>query len=74
MTTTKHCLGEQIWRFQLQNLLATAENTHHWGQYHCTADFLFDWFGFDQTGKFFANSNSIKAAESKQNKQRSVAQ
>ena len=25
------------------------ENTHHRGKYHCTADLLFEWFGFDQT-------------------------
>ena len=26
-------------------------NTHHWGNYHCMADLLFDWFGLDQTSK-----------------------
>ena len=28
-----------------------AENAHHRGKFHCTADLLFDWFGFDQTSK-----------------------
>ena len=48
-----------------QPTLTKAENTHHRGEYHCIADLLFDWFGFDQTSKF----NISKAAKSKQNKQ-----
>ena len=27
------------------------ENTHHKTMYHCTADLLFDWFGFDRTSE-----------------------
>ena len=30
-------------------------NTHQRGKYQCTADLLFDWFGFDQTSKAIAN-------------------
>ena len=26
------------------------------GSNQCTADLLFDWFGFDQTSNFFVNS------------------
>ena len=37
-------------------IITKPENTHHRGKYQCTADFLFDWFGCDQTGKFDANS------------------
>ena len=36
------------------------ENTHQRGKYHCTADFLIDWFGFDQTSKAFATSTKAK--------------
>ena len=39
------------------------------GKYHCMADLLFDWFGFDKTSKTFVQSTNIKATESKQNKQ-----
>ena len=28
---------------------AMAENTNHWRKFHCMADLLCDWFGFDQT-------------------------
>ena len=34
------------------------------GEYHCTADLLFDWFGFDQTGKSVANSTLEKQLNS----------
>ena len=30
-------------------------------KYHCTADLLFDWFGFDQSSK--ADANSTKAQQ-----------
>ena len=33
-----------------------SEKTHHRGKYHCTADRLFDWFGFDQTSKTVIHS------------------
>ena len=36
------------------------ENTDHMGKYHCTADILFDWFGFDQTSKYVANTTYAK--------------
>ena len=35
-------------------------NTHHRGKYHCTADLLFDWFGYGQTSKADANSTKAK--------------
>ena len=38
------------------DLLACAENTHHSGKYHCTADHGFDGFGFDPTSKAVAHS------------------
>ena len=31
--------------------LLSTENTNHRGKYHRKVDFLFDWFGFDQTSK-----------------------
>ena len=37
-------------------LSADSVKTHHWGKYHCMADLLFDWFGFDQSSKADANS------------------
>ena len=30
------------------------------GKYQCTADLLFDWFGFDQTSKSLSNSTQAK--------------
>ena len=30
-----------------KNQMIETENTHHKGKYHCTADLLFDSFGFD---------------------------
>ena len=41
-------------KFTLLNLYRISpctENTHQRGKYHCTADLLFDWFGFDQRSK-----------------------
>ena len=35
--------------FEIRDL--RSENTHHRGKYHCTADLLFDWFGFNQKSK-----------------------
>ena len=35
--------------------MVAVENTHNWGKYHCVADLLFDWFGFDQTSKTVAH-------------------
>ena len=32
-----------------------AEDTHHRGKYHCTADLLFDYFGFAQTSKIYVD-------------------
>ena len=42
----------------LINTLATdaSENTPHKGKCHCTADFLFDWFGFYQASKTVVHS------------------
>ena len=37
------------------NRLLWSENSHHRGKYQCMPDLLFDWFGFDQTSKTFAN-------------------
>ena len=31
--------------------MVLAENTQNRGKYQCTADLMFDWFGFDQTSK-----------------------
>ena len=42
------------------------------GKYHCTADLLFDWFGFDQSSKPVCSFNISKSAESKQNKQEGI--
>ena len=39
------------------------------GKYHCMADLLFSWFGFDQTRKTVVKCNVSKAAQSKQSKQ-----
>ena len=40
------------------------ENTYHGGKNHCTADSLFDWFGFDRTSKTVVNATyRSKAAE-----------
>ena len=36
-------------------LPAQPENSDHRGKYHCMADLLFDWFGFDRTSKYVAN-------------------
>ena len=36
------------------------ENSHHWEKYHCTAELLFNWFGFDQASKAVANSTIAK--------------
>ena len=38
----------------------STENTHHRGKYHCTADHLFDWLGFDQTSKVVVHSTEAK--------------
>ena len=35
-------------------------NTHNRGKYHCTADLLFDWFRFDQTGKTVVHATQAK--------------
>ena len=34
------------------------KSTHlfHMGKFHCTADLIFDWFGFSQTSKSVGNS------------------
>ena len=51
------------------------ENTHQRGKYHCTADFLIDWFGFDQTNKAVAYLfNQSNAAESNKINRRSAIQ
>ena len=36
------------------------DNTYHRGNYHCMADLLFDWFGFDQTSKTVVHSTFAK--------------
>ena len=43
-----------------------AENTHHRGKYHCTAELLFEWFGLDQTSKYVANLTKAMQLESKE--------
>ena len=40
--------------------LYLAENTHYKGKYHCTADLLFDLFGFDQTSKTVFTQQNTK--------------
>ena len=37
-----------------------TENAHHRGEYHCTADLLFEWFRFDQTSKTGVHSTIAK--------------
>ena len=40
--------------------LVSAKNTLQIGNYHCPADLLFDWFGFDQTSKTVVNATVAK--------------
>ena len=40
--------------------MVVPENTHHRGKYHCMADLLFDWFGFDQTSQTVVHSMQAK--------------
>ena len=42
--------------------------------YHCTADLLFDWFGFDQTCKSLSNSTQAKQLNHNQSNRRSAIQ
>ena len=51
-----------------------TENTHHRGKYHCTADFQFDWFGFDQKRKTVANSTYAKLLNPNKINRRSAIQ
>ena len=43
-------------------------------KYRCMADFLFDWFGFDQTSKTVDNSTKAKQLNTKEIKRRSAIQ
>ena len=54
--------------------MVVPENTHHRGKYHCMADLLFDWFGFDQTSKYVANSKQAKRLNPKKIIKRSTVQ
>ena len=45
---------ERVWMSEREKerdgrQMMRPENTLHRGKYHCTADLLFEWFGFDQT-------------------------
>ena len=40
--------------------VTVPENTDHKGKYHCTADLLFDWFGFDHASKTVVHSTQAK--------------
>ena len=44
------------------------------GKYHCTADFLFDFFGFDQTCKSVSNSTYTKQLNPNQSNRMSSVQ
>ena len=41
-------------------ILNIPENTHHRVNYHCMADLLFEWFGFDQTSKTVVHAAKAK--------------
>ena len=43
-------------------------------KYHCAADLLFEWFGFDQTYKSPSNSTQAKQLNPNQSNRRSVVQ
>ena len=47
-------------KFYLIKAKVTAENTHQRGKCQCTADLLFDSFGFDQTSKIVVHSTKAK--------------
>ena len=51
-----------------------TENTHllHKGKYHCLADLLFVWFGFNQTFKSVSNSIQSKQLNPNQSNRRSA--
>ena len=51
-----------------------AETTHHRGKHYCTADLLFEWFGFDQRSKTVVNSTKGKQLNPNKINRRSVAQ
>ena len=54
--------------------LLVPENTHKRGKYHCTADLLFDWFGFNQTSKTVVHSTWAKQLNPNKITRRSVVQ
>ena len=56
------------------NVILSRENSHRREKYHCTADPLVDWFGFDQTGKEVTNTPKTKQVNQNKIKRRSVSQ
>ena len=58
------------------NSILFLENTHLLckGKYQCMANFLFDWFGFDQTWKSLSNSTQVKQLKPNQSNRRSAVQ
>ena len=51
---------KQVQTTQVLTMGSTGEATDQRGKFHCTADLLFDWFGFDQTSKAVANSTKAR--------------
>ena len=51
-----------------------AENTHLLckEKYHCTADLLFDWFGFDQTSKYVVDTQANQLNQNHSNRRSAV--
>ena len=66
-------LAPPPWRRSVNTL---AENTHllRKGKYHCTTDFLFDWFGFGQTSKSVDSFITTKPQNPNKFNRRSVVQ
>ena len=64
-------LPQNIYQCSMNYWKADAENIPllHKGKYHCTANLLCHWFGFDQTCKSASKLNINKVAESKPVKQ-----
>ena len=56
------------------NALVEPENNHHRGEYHCMADPLFNWFGFDQTSKAVSISTYAKQLNPNKINKRSAIQ
>ena len=64
--TKNHSLDRSL--FAIGALKVCPDNTYliYKGKYHCMADLLIYWFGFDQNKLIFCSFNESKAVESKQ--------